>query len=266
MNAFRRKTTFLLIAAVLVSHLACLSTSYFIPPQASPTLPQELALFAGTLPPTYELLPTPSATVDATEIAGVVGVAETPTAVTNPPTETAASLPILYNAQAGDTLPAVAVRFGVAPAEITSPDPLPDKALLQPGQLLIIPRRLANTTSSERILPDSELVYSPSAADFDVEAYVDQFSGKLRTYDEWMKSTGTLRGAQVVGRVAIENSINPRLLLALLEYQSGWVTGQPTEAEKLRYPMGYIDPFQPALFHQLVWAVNQLSNGYYGWR
>lgn len=262
----RPKLFFSLLGVTILSHLACLGTPYFIPPQASPTLPQELAIFAGTLPPTYAVLPSPSSTPEPDSMGGVALLSPTSTPITNQPTETVESLPILYNAQAGDTLPAVAVRFGVSPTEITSPDPLPEKALLQPGQLLIIPRRLANTTSSERILPDSELVYSPSAADFDIEAFVAQTSGKLRTYEEWMKSTGTISGAQVVQRVAIENSINPRLLLALLEYQSGWVNSIPSEADKLRYPMGYLDPFQPALFHQLVWAVNQLSIGYYGWR
>lgn len=261
----QRKSLFFLGLAVL-SHLACLSTPYFVAPQASPTLPQELAIFAGTLPSTYVLLPTPSTTPEPVNIKEVTQLSPTSTPITNLPTATVESLPILYYAQAGDTLPAVAVRFGVSPSDITSPNPLPERALLQPGQLLIIPRRLANTITSQRLLPDSELVYSPSAADFDVTAYVAQTSGKLRTYEEWMKSTGTVSGAQVIQRVAIENSINPRLLLALLEYQSGWVNGTPNEADKLRYPMGYVDPFQPALFHQMVWAVNQLSIGYYGWR
>ena len=67
--------------------------------------------------------------------------------------------PILYYAQAADTLPVVAVRFGVKPAEITSPEPIPETTFINPGQLLIIPRRLSNTTSSQHILPDSEVVY-----------------------------------------------------------------------------------------------------------
>ncbi|MCS6907911.1 MAG: hypothetical protein RML93_08520 [Anaerolineales bacterium] len=256
----------ILISAIGLSHLACLSSPYFIAPQALPTLPEELAIFAGTLPPTYAFLPSPTATPEPAGIGGGAPALPTTIPVTTLPTETSAPLPILYNAQAGDTLPVVAVRFGVSVDEITSPDPLPERGLLQPGQLLVIPRRLANTTRSEQILPDSELVYSPSAADFDIEAYIAQTSGKLRSYKEWMKSTGTVSGAQVVQRVALENSINPRLLLALLEYQSGWVTGQPSEADRLLYPMGHVNPIQPALYHQLIWAVNQLSIGYYGWR
>ncbi len=247
--------------------LACGQSAYFIPPYASPTLPSELALLAGTLPPTYAVTTTPLNTARPTEL----NLPPTPTITEalpfqNNPTETPASIPFLYYTQAGDTLNAVAVRFGVTQAEILSPDPIPEKTLFQPGQLLMIPRRIANTTTSTHILPDSELVYSPSAADFDIAAYVSQTSGKLRDYKEWMKSTGTLNGAQIVERVALENSINPRLLLALLDYQSHWVSGQPTTEEEELYPLGYHDQGTQGLFHQLVWAVNQLSIGYYSWR
>ena len=182
---------------------------------------------------------------------------------TIPPVTTA---PILYYSQAADTLPLVAVRFGIQPEEITSPDPLHPTALLPPDQLLIIPRRLANTTTSQHLLPDSELVYSPSAIDFDVRAYVDQAGGYLSRYKEWLQSTKTTTGAEIIQRVAIENSINPRLLLALLEYQSHWVLGQPANLAETDYPMGVIDLNQKGLYNQLILAVNQLSIGYYRWR
>lgn len=174
--------------------------------------------------------------------------------------------PLLYYAQAGDTLPVIAVRFGVEPSEITSPDPIPATTLLNPSQLLIIPNRLANTTTHEKILPDSELVDSPSAVDFDIDAFVKQAGGYLSTYEEWLGSTNWTTGAQIVQRIAIENSINPRILLALLEYQSGWVYGQPTNLAVTNYPMGNFETKSKGLYQQLAWAVNQLSIGYYGWR
>ena len=187
---------------------------------------------------------------------------DTPTP-TSQPVNTA---PILYYTQAADTLPVVAVRFGVQPEEITSPDPIPETALLPPNQLLIIPRRLANTTSSQHLIPDSEVVYSPSAIDFDVKTYVEEAGGYLSTYSDWLQTTKTTTGAEIIERVAIENSINPRLLLALLEYQSHWVYGQPANMAEADYPMGLIDLNEKGLYHQLVWAVNQLSIGYYSWR
>jgi LasA protease len=178
---------------------------------------------------------------------------------------------ILYYTQAADTLPAVAVRFGVQPGSITSTESIPDTSFLRPGQLLIIPRQgssvdLENMTAPDLLLPDSEVVYSPSAADFDIAAFVNAAGGKLSTYSEWHQSTGYASGAQVIQRVALENSVNPRLLLSLLEYQSGWVYGQSSHDQGDDYPLGYIDPRKKGLFRQLVEAVNQLSTGYYAWR
>jgi LysM repeat protein len=206
-----------------------------------------------------------------------VPISETPQAPTNTPAPSdptptltptlpiVNTTPIVYYTQAGDTLPVVAVRFGVQPDEISSPEEIPERALFNPGQVLIIPNRLANTTSSQHFMPDSEVVYSPSGIDFDVKTFVDQVGGYLSTYDQYLATTGVTSGPDVVARIAIENSINPRLLLALLEYQSGWVySAQPGGSEE--YPLGKVNKRDAGLYKQLAWAVNQLSIGYYGWR
>jgi len=249
---------------MLVTITCSTMNSYWIPPQASPTLPAELAFLANTPDPSFFFTATPD--ISQTPVASQAALQTEDLDPTAIPTLADYVSPILYYAQAADTLAVVAVRFGVKPDEITSPDPLPQNAILTPGQLLLIPRRLSNTSDPQHILPDSELVYSPSAADFDIDAYVNQAGGKLSHYKEWLKSTGVLTGAQVVQRVALENSINPRLLLALLEYQSGWVYGQPSDPNLEEYPLGLVDLRYRGLFHQLVWAVDQLSVGYYSWR
>lgn len=173
---------------------------------------------------------------------------------------------ILYTVQAADTLPSVAVRFGVLPEAITSEEPISPNAFLRPGQLLTIPRQNFETTSGEHILPDSEVVYSPSAVDFNPEEFVQATQGKLHSHNEWHRSTGFLSGAEIVQKVAIENSINPKLLLALLEYESGWVYGYPQTSDLETFPLGFVDQRERGLYNQLVWAVNQLSIGYYAWR
>ena len=183
-----------------------------------------------------------------------------------PTSDAVNTAPILYYAQAADTLPVVAVRFGVQPSEITSPDPIPETAFIDPGQLLIIPRRLGNTTSSKHLIPDSEAVDSPSAIGFDINAFVNEAGGYLKTYREWHKSTGMASGAEIIERVAIENAINPRLLLSLLEFHSGWVYGVPETSAEKTYPMGFTKSLKTSLYDQLVLAVNQLSIGYYAYR
>jgi len=196
----------------------------------------------------------------------------TPTSTPFPPTITPTPIsvtqraPLLYYAQSGDSLPVVAVHFGVEASEITSSETLPETGLLIPDTPLIIPNRLGETTPNVQIMPDSEVVYSPSATDFDIESYVIDAGGYLSTtYREWL-STGWTNGPQAVERMAIENSINPRLLLALIQYESGWVNGQPSNLAQGNYPLGRVDIYYRGLFRQMMWAVQELSNGYYGWR
>jgi len=174
--------------------------------------------------------------------------------------------PILYYTQAGDTLQAVAVRFHVSPEEIASSEPIPTRGFINPNQLLLIPRHLSNTTSSTHLLPDSEFVFTLSSIGYDTYGFVGEANGYLRNYGEYLGSTGETTGAEILQRVAYDNSINPRLLLALLEYQSGWVYGKlETNLEK-EYPLGYVNGLSKGLLGQLKWAVNQLSIGYYNWR
>jgi len=197
----------------------------------------------------------------------------TPTSTPFPPTPTLTPVsvtqraPLLYYAQAGDSLSAVAAHFGVEASEITSSETLPETGLLLPDTLLIIPNRLGETTPYVPIMPDSEVVYSPSAMDFDIDSYVTEAGGYLgATYREYLVSTGWNNGAQAVQRIAIDNSINPRLLLALIQYESGWVNGQPSNLAQEDYPLGFINYYYRGLFRQMMLAVQELSNGYYGWR
>jgi LasA protease len=283
----------LLLLAILATSCAT-SGSYWIPPSSPPTdaplamiplsgpqpeLPPTSAanmpaanMPAATMPPTESPLPPTPTQFDPptdtpppmqTEILSLPALS-TPTAT--PEIYVVDTAPILYYSQAADTLKVVGTRFGVGSEEISSPDPIPDASFINPGQLLIIPRRLTNTTSSQKLLPDSEVVYSPSAVNFDVEAFTQEAGGYLASYQEWHKSTGMKSGAQIVQRVATENSINPRLLLALLEYNSHWVYGRPTGQEQIDYPLGLAQPTAKGLYNQLVWAVNQLSIGYYAYR
>jgi hypothetical protein len=95
--------------------------------------------------------------------------------------------------------------------------------------------------------------------------FVNQAGGYLSETREYEHSSLT-HGGEIVREIAQNNSLNPFLLLALLEYQSHWVYGQPQNVAQLKYPLGYINYDDDGLVNQLRWAVNQLSIGYYGWR
>ena len=205
---------------------------------------------------------TPTLVNDAFVTQAVTSVVETATLAADDQS-------ILYYSQNGDWLPAVARRFGVEVGEIASPKPLSDKGFIDAGTLLIIPDRHKDDvqyTQSVQFIPDSEFVFSATAVDFDITAYVRDAGGYLSTYREYLGSTGWTSGAGVIERAAYENSVNPRLLLAILDYESRWVRGRPENQFRSDYPMGYENFRNKGMFGQLAWAVNQLSMGYYGWR
>lgn len=170
-----------------------------------------------------------------------------------------------YYAQAGDTLDALALRFEVTAGEITSERPISLDGMIPAGQLLRIPKRFGVGDYPSAVLPDSEVLYSPSAVDFDIQAYVAQAGGYLSTYVETFKGE-QLSGAESIRRVALESSVNPRFLLALLEFRSGWVFGQPPDSTAKKYPIGFYIADQTGLYRELVMTATHLNVGYYSWR
>lgn len=250
----------LLLAVFLLTSLACGSTPAFLKtPDYGQGGSDPLTVQPADATATAISFQFYNATGAVTIIPGQTQAQATPTPVRTP------RPPILYYAQSGDTLPALAARFGVSPQEITSPQAIPEKTLINPEQLLIIPDVLDEIGSTEPLLPDSEVVYSPSTVGFEIDTFIQNAGGYLSTYQEFL-DTGYHSGAQVVERVASENSFNPRLLLALLEYQSGWVYGQPQNLAQTDYPLGRVELSRKGLYQQLTWAARQLTLGYYGWR
>ncbi len=173
-----------------------------------------------------------------------------------------------YIVQPGDTLGIIAQRYGVSLEEIIEVNELKNPNVLEIGQLVMVPVPNPQGLGPDfKIIPDSELVYSPSSAIFNIEAFIKSQNGYLAGYHEDMDGK-TLSGAQVVQRVAQEYSVNPRILLAVLQYQSGWLNRSEEELGqgKLDFPMGIREEWRKGLYSQLAWAANGLNRGYYLWR
>ncbi len=186
----------------------------------------------------------------------------------NPP----AAIPTLrtdsreYIVQPGDTLGKIAQRYQVSVDQIMGANDLVNPDQISAGQVLLIPPPSFDAVSSSfKIMPDSELVNSPSNAYFNVADFILEKGGYLVTYSEVVDGV-ELSGIEIVDRVALEYSVNPRLLLALLEYQSGWVTASLPDGLTLEYPLRYYDAWRTGLYKQLSFAANQLNEGYYLWK
>ncbi len=168
-----------------------------------------------------------------------------------------------YTAQPGDTLSALALRFGVDAASI-QPAGLPASDLLPPGARLSIPAPPAEVLPGAALLPDSEVIYGPPAAGFDIRAYIDSQGGYLSRYSETVEGEA-MTGAECVRRIALETSTNPRLLLAFLQFRAGWVSGEPRSTDPA-YPIGFYAASHQGLYKELALVTRQLTQAYYGWR
>ena len=174
-----------------------------------------------------------------------------------------------YRAQDGDTLPAIAAHFNTTVAEIRAANPdLPKHVTTLPaGMPLKVPIYYAPFWGTPfKILPDALFVNGPAARDFDIRAFMAHYQdGWLAHYHEYAANANR-DGVDIVMYIARAYSIDPRLLLALLEYQAGALTHPTLPPEQAEYPLGYKDPAHHGLFMQLNYAANLLNNGYYGWR
>ena len=212
----------------------------------------------------------------ADQIGSVSGEMDMPTEVDWDPflTPTISAFPTLnltqtpalqYVSMQGDTLTTLASRFNVQADEILYDGEYSSWGYLPVGATLWVPNRIGETGPVEVLMPDSEVVYSPSAAWFSIEEYVNSAGGYLSRYQE-STTRGTRTGAEIIQRAATVYSINPRLLLTLIEYHSGWVFSSPATETQEKYPLGYLDTNYQGLEKQLNWACSMLAQGYYGWR
>jgi LasA protease len=168
--------------------------------------------------------------------------------------------------QAGESLGTIASRYGVSLETIASANGLSNPDLLTPGQVLVIPPPEPGPTGSGfKIIPDSELVFGPRSDAFDPAEFLSRFDSYLSRYREDVEGQ-SLIGVEIVARVGREYSVSPRLLLAVLEYQSGWVTLANPDPATRQFPIGIRDAWRAGLYLQLAWAANNLSRGYYLWQ
>lgn len=166
----------------------------------------------------------------------------------------------------GDSVGVIAARYGIGAGQIVQANGLINANLLSIGQVLEIPPPIVDAPGpSHKILPDSALVYGPATIPFDLNQFTGNWMSYLNAYTEEVDGVN-LSGPGIVLLVAQRYSVDPRLLLALVEAQSGWVRSGQVSAEAAKYPVGYRNPEQQGLFAQLSWAADQLNLGFYRWR
>jgi murein DD-endopeptidase MepM/ murein hydrolase activator NlpD len=174
---------------------------------------------------------------------------------------------LVYVSQPGDTAIALARRFDTQQGLLLSEEEIPASGFLNAGTVIYVPfdETAEDFTPAAIALPDASIVYGLLDSGFDVYAYVDQAGGYLSRYQEVVAGS-TKSGAQIVQEVANMHSVSPKMLLALLEYQCGWVLADDPGMANNDYPIGYGISTHKGLYQELYIAGRELLKGYYGWR
>ncbi len=199
-----------------------------------------------------------------------VQLATTPTVISTPNQDAiATSVSKTYIVQSGDTLSGIAAQFGVRLETILRINAIEDPNILEVGQVILIPGEPTTNSPSFKIISDSLFVRGPSSRGFDVDGFVEQQQGYIRTASDKVDDL-VLSAAAVIQRVSLEYSVDVRLLLAVLQYRSQWLTQIQLDDNIKQFPIqGKPSPDgfdRSGLYKQLSWAANQLNAGYYGWK
>ena len=175
--------------------------------------------------PTREIS-TPEATAQP-----ALDITPLPTRGPHPPGEL-----VPYKAQSGDTLPAVAAHFNTTVEGIMAANPdLPSNTTtLPPGKDLEIPAYYLPLIGTPfQMLPDSEVIYGPTVEEFNLRMELLGHPGFVSDAADYAYRID--RPAwDVIEIIALNYSLNPRLLLALLEYRGSGLT-DPSPARSCRH-------------------------------
>ena len=250
------------LAWILALFSAALACNYptTSAPESSIAAPGSSAGQESAAPSTQVALPTLPATRGPDEPI----LSPTPDPAHSRPTLRAGG--VQYVVQTSDTLAQIAERFGVTWEELAAVNQLANPNQLEVGQVIQIPPVSPEDIGPDfKILPDSELVNGPAATYLDIPAFAEAQGGYLSRHREQAEEQ-FLSGPEIVAKVSIEYSVNPKVLLALLEMQSGWVRNPNPRTSTLEFPLGYSDSRRIGLYRQLSWAADQLNAGYYLWK
>ncbi len=169
-----------------------------------------------------------------------------------------------YTVQSGDNLAYLAWRFGCAKHEILfhNPEIPKDITTLPQGYAMKMPIYYKPFWgSSYQILPDALFVNGPASIGFDVETFLSSTPGWFKNYSAKLDGQ-TKTASQIINYFAQRFSISPRVLLVLIEFQTGALS-QPEKPLNVEAGLLGFRHVQSNFMAQLSHAANALNAAFY---
>ncbi len=221
----------------------------------------------AALSPTIALAPT---SADGT--APVLVISATPAVV-------AANLsPQDHIVQVGESLSMIAIQYGISTDSLIALNQLANPDRIEVGQVIKLPSEPTNQIPLLNLMPDELIYRSPTSQTFDLNGFVNQTTGYLRQATDTVTTNlpngagfdETLTSADVIQRIVTEYSVDPRVLLAMLEYRARWISSPTVSIDAIAFPI--VSPLQGGnfnrmgLYRQLSYVANELNRGYYSFK
>ncbi len=171
-----------------------------------------------------------------------------------------------YHAQSGDTLPYLAWRFGCTEREILFHNPeIPQDVSTLPANFpMKMPIYYIPFWGSRfQIIPDAMFVNGPESIGFDIQAFLDSTPGWFKNY-HGIVNYKSMNAAEVIRYYATQYSLNPKLLLAFIEYQSAALSQPKWLIHPEKGFLGF-DEANQSFEAQLNYAVKRLTDHFYGY-
>ncbi len=125
----------------------------------------------------------------------------------------------------------------------------------------------------ETLVDDYELVFAPHNITFGVENFLASQNSALSNHTLTTDSGGVIQASDAILGISYKHSINPKVLLTLLEMQAGLVTNPTVPPSRLQSPFGNLSHVAgdygkapTGFIEQLDWAAMALSKGFYARR
>ncbi len=190
------------------------------------------------------------------------------------------TMPTAHVVADGETITIIASAYQISKNALIEENQLKDPDLISVGQNLSIPAQIPDfQDAGVQLLPDERLLYGPASTNFEVTAWVADYSGGyLANYLEptptpvpgaGKVSTAPFSprsGVEILRQVSIQNSIDPRVLIALMEFQTKSVSAGKPNGNQKNSAIVHKGTYYEPLARQLAWAADTLNYGFYYWK
>jgi LysM repeat protein len=181
----------------------------------------------------------------------------------------------------GDTITIIAANYQVSKNAIIEKNQIKNPDLIAVGQELVIPAQIPDFQDpGNEILPEKGILFGPSANDFNISAFLAEHpQSYLTNYiepeptpnpeakkSEQQPSFKARNGAEILYQTAIQNSIDPRILIALMEFQTHSISEKKPNGNQKKSVIAHLGSYYEPLARQLAWAADTLNEGYYNWK